>query len=517
MKFSQQDIVQIEKKGITINQVEDQIATFKRGNRTVIISSAATIGNGIIKLDKAEAKKNIAIYDDLKNNFKILNFIPASGAATRMFKELYVFIEKFDPEKDSLFDYLKHKKYTKLEQFLDKLDKLPFYKEAYKLTLKNYPNLESTSADAQKYYVIDTFLKDGGMDLGNYPKGLVPFHRYGENVATAFEEHLYEAALYASKNNRVNLHFTVSKDHLEKFQKEFNKIKERVEQDTNTSFFIAYSFQDPKTDTIAVSDSNEVFRTLEGELFFRPGGHGALIENLNNIDADLVFIKNIDNLVTKQHRDELALYKKMLGGKLLKLQQECFYYLEVLDKADFSSISLQQISNFMSDQLFLDVENNTESQSEGEKIERMKALLNRPLRICGMVKNEGEPGGGPFLVEFENGERSLQIVESAQIDNTNPNQNEIAQNATHFNPVDLVCGLKNYKGDKFDLHSYVDREMSFISSKTKDGKNLKALELPGLWNGAMAKWNTVFVEVPVSTFNPVKTVADLLKPSHQPK
>ena len=517
MKFSQQDIAQIEKKGITIKQVEDQIATFNRGNKTVIISTAATIGNGIIQLDKVEAKKNIAIYDDLKNNFKIVNFIPASGAATRMFKELYVFIEKFDPENDSLADYLKHKKNNKLEQFLNKLDKLPFFKQAFKLTLRNYPHYEAASADAQKYYVVETFLKDGEMDLGNYPKGLVPFHRYGDITATAFEEHLYEAALYASKSNRVNLHFTVSKEHLEKFQKEFTKIKDRVEQETNTTFYIAYSFQDPKTDTIAVTDSNEAFRTLEGELFFRPGGHGALIENLNNIDADLVFIKNIDNLVTKQHRDELAYYKKMLGGKLLKLQQECFYYLEVLDKADFSSISLQQISSFMSDQLFLDVGNDAASKSESERIERMKYLLNRPLRICGMVKNEGEPGGGPFLVEFENGERSLQIIESAQIDNTNPHQNEIAQNATHFNPVDLVCGLKNYKGEKFDLHNYVDPEMSFISSKTKDGRNLKALELPGLWNGAMAKWNTVFVEVPVCTFNPVKTVADLLKPSHQPK
>ncbi len=517
MKLSQEDIAQIQKKGITLKQVEDQLATFKRGNKTVTITAAATVGNGILQLDKAEAKKNIAIYEDLKHNFKIVNFIPASGAATRMFKELYVFIQRFDPKNDSLAEYLDKKKNNNLEHFLANLNKLPFYSETLKLAEKNYPDFEKSSKDAQKYYLVETFLKEGGMDLGNHPKGLVPFHKYGNSTATAFEEHLYEAALYASKNNKVNLHFTVSKEHLEKFQKEFNNIKHRVEQETATKFHIAYSFQDPKTDTIAASGANEAFRTLEGELFFRPGGHGALIENLNNLDADLVFIKNIDNLVVKNQREDLAYYKKMLGGKLLKLQQECFYYLEVLDKADFSNISLKQISNFMSDKLNLEIENATGSLSESEKIEKMKSLLNRPLRICGMVKNEGEPGGGPFFVEFENGERSLQIIESAQIDNDDPNQNEIAQNATHFNPVDLVCGLKNYKGEKFDLHTYVDPEMSFISSKTKDGKNLKALELPGLWNGAMAKWNTVFVEVPVSTFNPVKTVADLLKHSHQPK
>ncbi|HSM63249.1 MAG TPA: DUF4301 family protein, partial [Gillisia sp.] len=246
-----------------------------------------------------------------------------------------------------------------------------------------------------------------------------------------------------------------------------------------------------------------------------PGGHGALIENLNNLDADLVFIKNIDNLVTKSNRDEVALYKKILAGKLLKVQQECFYYLEVLDSGDFSEINIQQIIDFTKDHLFVSFSESFTKLSESEKAAKLKQIFNRPLRVCGMVKNEGEPGGGPFLVKLTNGEASLQIIESAQIDTSNPQQKEIAQNATHFNPVDLVCGLKDYKGEKFDLNEFVDPEMSFITTKTKDGKTLKALELPGLWNGAMARWNTVFVEVPVSTFNPVKTVADLLKPTHQ--
>jgi len=354
-----------------------------------------------------------------------------------------------------------------------------------------------------------------GLELGNFPKGLVPFHKYKEYTATAFEEHLYEAGNYAKKNNKAKLHFTVSKEHLDKFKKEYDEIRTRVEEQTGATFQIGFSFQEPKTDTIAVDTSNEIFRSTDEEMFFRPGGHGALIENLNNLDADLVFIKNIDNLVTKSNRDEVALHKKILAGKLLKVQQECFYYLEVIDSGDFSEINIQQIVDFAEDHLFVSFSKGFEKLSEDEKAAKLKQILNRPLRVCGMVKNEGEPGGGPFLVEFENGDASLQIIEGAQIDAKDPQQKEIAQNATHFNPVDLVCGLKDYNGEKFDLNEFVDPEMSFISSKTKDGKTLKALELPGLWNGAMAKWNTVFVEVPVSTFNPVKTVADLLKPTHQ--
>lgn len=515
MKFSQLDIAQIEEKGLKVAQIEDQLATFKRGNKSVKIVAAATVGNGIKQFDKKQAQVFIDIYEELKNNLKLVNFIPASGAATRMFKDLYLFVENFDPENDTIKEYFRISENKKLEQFFNKLEKLPFYEEAFSFATANYSHFESFSTDKQQYYLVKAMLFEPGLDLGNFPKGLVPFHKYKDHIATAFEEHLLEAATYACKNNKLNIHFTISQDHLEKFKAEFDKIKSRVEAESKTVFQIAFSFQDSKTDTIAESETNDAFRTLENKLFFRPGGHGALIENLNNLKADLVFIKNIDNLVTAAIRKEVAFYKKMLAGMLIKIQQQCFYFLEKLDSGDYSDADINEIKNFAKEQLFLKFSNDFDSLSKEEKGIKLKNLLNRPLRVCGMVKNEGEPGGGPFLIEFDNGESSLQIIEGAQIDTSNLQQKEIAQNATHFNPVDLVCGLKNYKGEKFDLHEFVDSEMSFISSKTKDGKPLKALELPGLWNGAMAKWNTVFVEVPVSTFNPVKTVADLLKSTHQ--
>ena len=517
MKFSQKDIAQIQDKGLSLKEIEDQIAIFKRGNKPVKILSAATLGHGISEVDTKQADKFICIFEDLKHNLKLLNFIPASGAATRMFKELYVFVENFDPENDSLQEYFRRNESENLEQFLSNLHKLPFYEETLSSAIKNYPDFENSSEGIKNYYLVRSMLFEPGLELGNFPKGLVPFHKYKEFTATAFEEHLYETVTYAEKNNKATLHFTVSKEHLDKFKNEYDKIRTRVEEQTGAVFQIGFSFQDQNTDTIAVDSSNEIFRTSTQEMFFRPGGHGALIENLNNLDADIVFIKNIDNLVIESNRKEVAFYKKMLAGNLLKVQQECFYYLEILDAQNFTEVSLKQIIDFSKNQLSLNFLSGVESLSEEEQIHKLKELINRPLRVCGMVKNEGEPGGGPFLVEFENGDSSLQIIEGAQIDSKDPQQKEIAQNATHFNPVDLVCGLKNYKGEKFDLNNFVDPEMSFITSKTKDGKVLKALELPGLWNGAMAKWNTVFVEVPVSTFNPVKTVADLLKPTHQPK
>jgi len=515
LNFTTSDIAQILEKGLSLKEIENQIAIFKRGNKAVKILAAATPGEGIAQVDSKQAERLISIYEDLKHNIKILNFIPASGAATRMFKELYVFLEDFDPKNDSILEFLEVNKSKKLNGFFNNIEKLPFYEEAYALAAKNFPDFKNSTEDTQKYYLISSMLFVPGLELGNFPKGLVPFHKYKDFAATAFEEHLYEAGMYAEKNNKVNLHFTVSKEHLDKFKLQYETIRSRVESENGTTHQIGFSFQDPKTDTIAVDDSNEPFRTEEGALFFRPGGHGALIENLNNLNVDLVFIKNIDNLVTESNRKEVAFYKKMLAGKLLKVQQDCFYFMEVLDSEDFTEISLQQIAQFLNEQLSLNLSAEFDALSESDQIEKLKKFLNRPLRVCGMVKNEGEPGGGPFLVEFKNGETSLQIIEAAQIDTTNPQQKAIAKSATHFNPVDLVCGLKDYKGEKFNLHNFVDPEMSFISSKTKDGKELKALEHPGLWNGAMAKWNTIFVEVPVSTFNPVKTVADLLKPTHQ--
>ena len=359
-------------------------------------------------------------------------------------------------------------------------------------------------------------LDENLLNYSSFPKGLLPFHRYKEHSSTAFEEHLFEAAEYASSNRDANLHFTISEKHKDKFDEEFKYIEEDVEEKTQTKFNITFSYQKHATDTIAVTTTNEPFRDDNGMLVFRPSGHGALIENLNEIDADIIFIKNIDNVVVNKYKGEVAKYKKMLAGVILKIQEKAFEYEESLNY-EISNEKLLEIADFLSSKMNVVLDANFNNLSLHEKKVYLKNKLNRPLRVCGMVKNEGEPGGGPFWVKNSSDNISLQIVESAQIDKKNPDQNTILKNSTHFNPVDLVCSVKNYKGEKFDLTKYVDSNTAFITMKTKTGKDLKALELPGLWNGSMAYWNTIFVEVPLITFNPVKTVNDLLKAPHQIK
>ena len=513
----EEDLKQIEAKGLTKEKVEEQLRIFERGNISVNILAAATIGNGIQQFSESQKNELAEYYDANKSIFDIIKFVPASGAATRMFKDLHKFLEKFNAEKGSISDFLSQHKNENLERFFSQMEKLPFYKRAVNNARESQPGFDSLSEDAKKYTLINTILYAPGLNLSDYPKGLVPFHNYGDHVATAFEEHLFESSKYTVVNGVSKLHFTVSEGHKEKFEAEFDAIKKRIEQKTQVKFEVTYSYQNPQTDTIAVDDSNKPFRTEEGNLFFRPGGHGALIDNLNALQAEIVFIKNIDNVVIETHVDEVAKYKKVLAGKLLKLQERCFKFLKDLETENSSEALIKEISEFLKKEFFLGFKSGFEELSEEKKLQYLKEKLNRPLRVCGMVKNEGEPGGGPFLVKMENGESSLQIIEGAQIDKNNPNQKKIAENATHFNPVDIVCGLKNYMETSFDLNEFVDPSTSFIAKKNKDGKPLKALELPGLWNGAMAKWNTVFVEVPVATFNPVKTVTDLLKPSHQVK
>ncbi|WP_373058482.1 DUF4301 family protein [Zunongwangia sp. H14] len=515
MKLSEKDLSQIREKGISEQEVESQIGIFRRGNIKVDISEAATVGKGIFSFSEEDKQQLISLYEDKKEDLEIIKFVPASGAATRMFKALHNFVDEFDPSEESLRDYLDKKENHSLQKFFEGMEKLPFYDLALDYARRNTGNFDELSHDEQRLELVKNILFEEGLDLSNYPKGLVPFHKYKDGFRTAFEEHLVEAAHFIAVNGVAKLHFTVSEEHEDKFKAEFEKIRERAEKHTGVVFEVSFSFQDPKTDTIAVDNHNEPFRTTEGEMFFRPGGHGALIENLNAQKVDLAFLKNIDNVVTQKNIPKVVEYKKMLAGKLLQLQKQCFQYMKQLDSGHLAEKEIKEVSEFVKKELF-QTGKNLQDLSSKEKISYLKEKINRPLRVGGMVKNEGEPGGGPFLVRDENGEISLQIIEGAQIDQDNPEQVKTAKEATHFNPVDIVCGLKNYKGEAFNLHDYVDARTSFIADKTKDGKPLKALERPGLWNGAMSKWNTVFVEVPVSTFNPVKTVADLLKKSHQP-
>ncbi len=515
MSFTEKDIKQIQHKGLTLEKVKFQIALFKKGVPFVNLESAATKGKGILSLNKEEKQRYVTLFDSNRDELSIVKFVPASGAATRMFKTLFTFLKEYRPEKESINSYINRHRDNELSVFLVGLEKLPFFEDVVHKIHKVIPDFNELSYDEKRVEFIKTMLNEDRLNYSFYPKGLLPFHRYKVYVSTAFEEHLFEAALYGSSNNKANLHFTISERHNHKFDEEFKYIEEDVEEKTNTTFNISFSYQKHSTDTIGVTNKNEPFRNDDGSLVFRPSGHGALLENLNDLDADIVFIKNIDNVVVKKYKSNVAYYKKMLAGILLEKQQQAFTYLDFLENTSIKENELVEIVQFLSEKLNVSINREFEKYSTKHQIEYLRDKLNRPIRVCGMVKNEGEPGGGPFWVKDESGTVSLQIVESAQIDKKNKRQKEILKKATHFNPVDLVCGIKNYKGELFNLTKYVDHKTAFITMKTKTGKDIKALELPGLWNGSMAFWNTIFVEVPLLTFNPVKTVNDLLKAPHQ--
>jgi len=518
MNFSDKELKQIEQQGLTSKKVKKQLELFENGLPFSNLVSAAILKDGIIKLSEKEQAKSIAVFEAKKNDISILKFVPASGAATRMFKFLFSFLDDYQPKKESINSYINSKKDSELSLFFIGLEKFPFYQIILDVLKADNPNFDQLSTNEQRLKFVKAMLDADQFDYGNYPKGLLPFHEYKNQViSTAFEEHLFESALYSSEEKPTQLHFTISEQHEDKFDEEFKRIEEKVEQKTGSKFDISFSYQKKSTDTIAVTPKNQPFRLSDGSLLFRPSGHGALIENLNDLKADIIFVKNIDNVVVYKYKDEVAKYKKVLAGVLLEAQEQAFEYLHLLEKDTVSAEKLNEIKLFLEQQMSVKVSAEFKKYTQKYQIDYLAEKLNRPIRVCGMVKNEGEPGGGPFWVKDENGNVSLQIVESAQINKKNRNQKKTLKDATHFNPVDLVCGVMDYKGQKFDLKKYVDDNASFITKKTMAGKDLKALELPGLWNGSMANWNTIFVEVPLITFNPVKTVNDLLKAPHQIK
>lgn len=509
-QFSESDIQLLETKGIPKTKVREQIETFEDGIPFVKLVKAAVVDDGISNFSADDEKRIIAEFERAQKGLSLLKFVPASGAASRMFKALFNFLDAFDPSNEDLDTYFKRTNDTALKVFSDKLKELPFYP----IVQKRIKGKARTQGEIL-YFFVKELLSEGGLNYGFYPKGLLPFHTYGNTTATPFREHLKEGALYAKTEGAANLHFTISEQHSEMFKKEFHAIEEKVSAETKTIFKVDYSYQKSATDTIAVDMNNEPFRNSDGSLLFRPGGHGALIENLNEKDADIIFIKNIDNVVVAKFANEVGNSKKILAGVLLKAQQQAFEYTKLLDSDAISAELLVKIKLFLESELNVRFLDSFSSYNLAEQIKILKDKIDRPIRVCGMVKNEGEPGGGPFWIKDKNGHISLQIVESAQIDASDESQMNILKNSTHFNPVDLVCGVRNYKGEKYNLLNFVDPKQGFITEKTKEGRVLKALELPGLWNGAMAFWNTIFVEVPLVTFNPVKTVNDLLKPSHQ--
>jgi hypothetical protein len=509
MMFSQKDKIQIKERGSRLEVIERQIENFKKGFPYLEVNEAATVDHGIIKTNEKEVADFGRIFDQHVSEGTIpLKFVPASGAASRMFKDLYEALEECENETEPALALAKN---AKARQFLINKEKFAFYNDLKKAVDKGNAKINCTSW-------IDYLLNDKGLNYGSLPKGLLKFHAYGDEERTPFEEHMVEGAKYGTGNKGVSrLHFTVSPEHQAGFEELTSKVKDKYEKKLGVTFEISFSIQKPTTDTIAVDLNNEPFREPDGSLLFRPGGHGALIENLNDLDADIIFIKNIDNVVPDRLKDVTVEYKKVLAGVLLKYQEKIFRYQKMLNErspAGLESGFLAEAANFLENTLNTKPPGSQYYTEKDELHQYLREKYNRPLRVCGMVKNQGEPGGGPFWAKNPDGTVSLQIVESSQIEPESVQQQNILKHATHFNPVDLVCGVKNYKGEKYDLAEFTDPATGFISKKSKDGRDLKALELPGLWNGAMSNWNTLFVEVPIETFNPVKTVIDLLREQH---
>jgi hypothetical protein len=514
--FREKDLTQLKEKGVTTREAELQIEYLRKGFPFMKLSKAATINHGISKLSDKQLQDFIDVYEKAGSLVKI-KFVPASGAATRMFKALFEFDELF---KQSDYDarILSKEAYKQVKECFDRIGDFAFSRLLDTALDKKGYKVTELLKKKDYHHILAALLGEEGLNYGNLPKGLLAFHRYDAEVRTAVEEHLVEGSGYArNKDSRVLIHLTVSPEHRTGFENLLKKVLKKYEDTHHITFDISYSIQKPSTDTLAIDDKNEPFRESNGSLHFRPGGHGALLENLNELDADIVFIKNIDNVCHDKNKGDTYVYKKALAGMLITYQNRVFSYIEKLNQSESVTPELiREIVNFLSTDLGTAVNARMISQSDQAK-SFLLGKLNRPMRICGMVKNVGEPGGGPFWTMNSDGSQTLQIVESSQVDHHDPEQEATLQSSTHFNPVDLVCGIRDYRGKKFNLMTYRDPNTGFISKKFRNGKPLKALELPGLWNGSMSNWNTVFVEVPMSTFTPVKTVHDLLRPEHQQK
>ncbi|MCK9304474.1 MAG: DUF4301 family protein [Bacteroidales bacterium] len=492
------DIKDIEERGQSVESVLKDIETLKKGFPALEIRRAATPGKGIKILSDADIKELTEICEQYEGT--ICRFIPASGAATRMFKEILnelTLAGREDPEniKGDSSDF------PTLRKLRDSIGKFAFCDDIY-----SFPAFERENPVSCAIHMLTA----RGLNYASLPKGLIKFHRYAHETRTPLEEQLVEGALSCKDKRGISkILFTVSPEHREKFEKLFNDVKDRYQSSLNVTFDIGFTLQKSSTDKIAVDMEDKPFRKEDGRLLFRPAGHGALLENLGDIPQDIVVIKNIDNVVHQNYLEETIKWKKILIGALIDLKNKIFSYLHKLEKDDDPDLN-REIIQFMESELSITIPSLPEPLVKSY----LKEKLNRPVRVCGMVRNTGEPGGGPFIVMDPDGALSPQILEGVQFDISDPDVAAVVEKSTHFNPVDIVCYLKNYRGEKFDLHKYTDPETGFISIKSQNGKEVKALELPGLWNGSMSQWNTLFVEVPLITFNPVKTVFDLLRKEH---
>lgn len=506
--FTEKDLTQLASHGIAPEVAEAQMQRFVTGFPYLKLSGSAAVGHGIHALTPQEEEFAISRWKQyLDDGGEVAKFVPASGAASRMFKALFAFVNgSADKAEEG----------SPVANILDNLENLAFINELNDTTVRLYgmPAKALLEAGRQKE-IISAIISEEGMNYGNLPKALLTFHKYADgSERTPLEEHLAEGAQTAATRGKVNLHFTVSANHRELFEKKIDEAVRPMEDKFGVKYDISLSEQKPSTDTIAAALDNKPFRDDNGNLVFRPGGHGALIENLGDMDSAVVFIKNIDNVVPDGLREPTIRYKQVLAGTLILAEDKIKDYLNMLREGRYSAEDLAAIIEFMRAKLCIESPL-FDSLPEAELADYLMGKLNRPVRVCGMVRNVGEPGGGPYMAQDYDGSFSPQILESTQIDSGNKAYMEMMKTSTHFNPVDLVCYIKDVNGKRFDLAQFVDINTGFISEKSLGGKDLRALELPGLWNGAMSNWNTIFVEVPIDTFNPVKTVNDLLRPAHQ--
>ena len=506
--ITQQDKALLQKKGISEEKLNEQLASFAKGFPFLQLAGAASVVKGILVPTQAEQADFLAAWEayTADSTHKVVKFVPASGAASRMFKNMFAFVSA--PYDEPTTDFEKN--------FFARIHDAAFFSDLNAACLRIHgKDIDALLSEGSYKAVVRAMLEPEGLNYGALPKGLLKFHKYSATSRTPLEEHLVEGALYARQNDgTVNVHFTVSPEHRALFEKLVAEKVPEYEATYGVTYSVSFSEQKPSTDTVAANPDNTPFRNADGTLLFRPGGHGALIENLNDIEADIVFVKNIDNVVPDRLKADTVTYKKLIAGILVSLQAKVFAYIRKLDSGKYTMDELREMLQFLQ-KSFCTKNPRTKLLEDTELAIYLRKKLNRPIRVCGMVKNVGEPGGGPFLAYNPDGTISPQILESSQIDMTDVQKKAMFEQGTHFNPVDLVCAIRDYEGKPFNLPAYVDTQTGFISHKSKDGKELKALELPGLWNGAMSNWNTVFVEVPLSTFNPVKTVNDLYREQHQ--
>lgn len=514
--WKQDDLNYIEKKGIPLKILEIQLHHFRDGFPFIRLIRPAVQGNGIIGFSDDKKNELIRFYEEQSPSLRVIKFVPASGAASRMFRHLFEFRESLHPGKSIPESFYSETGFNSVHYFFQNIDRFAFYKDLQSSLMKEGKSVEQAIEEKDFSSVLDHLLGDAGLNYAFLPKALLAFHNYDDGPRCAMEEHLVEAASYARNRGDVSkIHFTVSPEHIVKFNEKINEVRAKYETAFHTRMDIHHSIQKSSTDTLAVDEENRPFRNPDGTLLFRPAGHGALLANLNELDADIIFIKNIDNIVPDRLKPTTFEYKKLIGGYLLAVREKIFGFLKEAGSGNITAEGIREMTDFVTSQNLVSLPHGFEKMAAETQCSILSGELNRPIRVCGMVRNAGEPGGGPFWVSDPEGRPSLQIVESSQVNMQDEGQKAIFCSSTHFNPVDLVCCTIDYQGNPFILQDFVDESTGFISLKSSGGRTVKALELPGLWNGSMAGWITLFVEIPLITFNPVKTINDLLRDEHQ--